>query len=143
MTEQGAGRPADESSFLTRQNLYDRVWQTPMSRLAPQLGLSDVGLAKVCQKHQVPRPPRGHWARLQHGKPTHQPPLPELQDGESDMITITPCPHWKTLASRVAGGEAPVLPGGLERVPTIKVPSRLVSPHPLVQRTLTTLRSTS
>lgn len=48
---------------LSRQELYELVWSTPMSRLAPQFGLSDVGLAKVCKKYATPRPPVGYWAK--------------------------------------------------------------------------------
>lgn len=42
---------------LTRKQLYDRVWKTPMRTLAKEFGLSDVGLAKICRKHNIPRPP--------------------------------------------------------------------------------------
>jgi hypothetical protein len=33
---------------VTREELYDLVWSTRMSRLAPEFGISDVALAKVC-----------------------------------------------------------------------------------------------
>jgi len=36
---------------LTRQELYDFVWSTPMTKLAKDFGLSDVGLAKICERH--------------------------------------------------------------------------------------------
>ena len=39
---------------LTREELYKRVWSTPMSKLAADFGLSDVGLAKVCKRHKIP-----------------------------------------------------------------------------------------
>jgi len=61
---------------LTREELYALVWQTPMSRLAKTFGLSDVGLRKICVKHDIPTPPLGYWAKLAHGKRVHQPPLP-------------------------------------------------------------------
>lgn len=44
---------------LTRQALYDAVWQTPMSRLTPTYGISGNGLAKICDRFGVPYPPRG------------------------------------------------------------------------------------
>ena len=34
---------------LTRQELYDMVWATPMSSLAKDFGISDVALAKRCR----------------------------------------------------------------------------------------------
>ena len=42
---------------ITRKHLYDQVWAEPMSRLAARYGLSDRGLAKICRKHNIPRPP--------------------------------------------------------------------------------------
>lgn len=48
---------------LDRRTLYEKVWSTPMQRLASEFGLSDVGLAKICKKLDIPRPARGHWAK--------------------------------------------------------------------------------
>jgi hypothetical protein len=57
---------------LTRKELYDLVWSEPMMRLARRYGLSDVGLAKICRKCDIPRPPRGYWAKKQVGKAPRQ-----------------------------------------------------------------------
>ena len=38
-----------------------------MRALAKECGLSDVGLAKICEKHQIPRPPMGYWVRVERG----------------------------------------------------------------------------
>src|ERR1043166_5614740 len=32
---------------ITRGDLYEKVWQTPMQKLANEFGLADVGLAKL------------------------------------------------------------------------------------------------
>ena len=40
---------------ISRAELYELVWGTPMSRLAAQFGVSDVALAKTCQRLGVPR----------------------------------------------------------------------------------------
>jgi hypothetical protein len=53
---------------LTRQELYDLVWSTPIVRHAKEFGLSDVGLRKTCVRYQVPTPPPGYWAKLNFGK---------------------------------------------------------------------------
>jgi hypothetical protein len=34
---------------LTREQLFDLVWSAPVTKVAPKLGLSDVGLAKRCK----------------------------------------------------------------------------------------------
>ncbi len=65
---------------LTRQELYDQVWSTPMRKLALRYGLSDVGLAKICARHDIPRPLRGYWAKKEFGKAPPQTPLPNPQD---------------------------------------------------------------
>jgi hypothetical protein len=45
---------------VTRQALYDQVWSTPMTKLAKEYGISDVALAKICKKLNVPYPQRGY-----------------------------------------------------------------------------------
>jgi hypothetical protein len=42
---------------LSRRQLYDLVWTTPIRKLAREFGLSDVGLAKTCRRYDIPRPP--------------------------------------------------------------------------------------
>ena len=60
----------------TRVELFEMVWQTPMIHLAKQLNISDVGLKKICQKHSIPRPSRGHWIRKDLGQEDPRPELP-------------------------------------------------------------------
>lgn len=67
---------------MKRSELYARVWSTPMTKLAAELGISDVGLAKACRRHAVPAPPRGYWAKLQAG---HKPPKAALPTPELDV----------------------------------------------------------
>ena len=76
---------------ITRKALYDQVWSEPMLHLAKRYGLSNVGLAKICRKHDIPRPPRGHWARLQFGKASPQTPLPR-PDEDYDITMQEPVP---------------------------------------------------
>lgn len=61
---------------MKRSELYAKVWSTPMTQLAAELGISDVGLAKACRRHAVPAPPRGYWAKLRAGQTPTQTPLP-------------------------------------------------------------------
>lgn len=61
---------------MKRSELYAKVWSTPMTQLAAELGISDVGLAKACRRHAVPAPPRGYWAKLRAGQKPAQTPLP-------------------------------------------------------------------
>jgi hypothetical protein len=60
----------------SRSELFELVWSKPMTHLAKELGLSDVGLRKICVKYGIPLPARGYWARLQVGKQDPRPELP-------------------------------------------------------------------
>jgi len=44
---------------LTRRQLYELVWQTPMNKLAEQYGISSQRLSALCERNAVPVP--GHW----------------------------------------------------------------------------------
>lgn len=67
---------------VQRETLYSEVWATPMLSLAPKYGVSSVFLARVCARLNIPRPPRGYWARKQSGQKPKIPPLPKPQPGD-------------------------------------------------------------
>lgn len=82
---------------LTRSDLYERVWSTPMSTLAREFGLSDRGLAKICERHNIPRPPRGYWAKLEAGQAPPKSPLPPDKGQGSRSVRIDlPSPDPRT-----------------------------------------------
>lgn len=64
-----------------REKLYREVWSEAIQNVAKRYGLSDVGLAKICRRLLIPRPPRGYWAKKAAGKAV--PPIPELPSIES------------------------------------------------------------
>lgn len=76
------------SQTFTRQELFDLVWSEPMKTLAGRFELSDVGLAKACKKANIPRPPRGYWAKLAAGKKVARSALPTRGPGMFDEIEI-------------------------------------------------------
>lgn len=78
----GNGDPMGATTTIRRRELYRLVWEQPVLRLAKTYGLSDVGLAKICRKHDISRPPRGYWAKLQHGQRPAQTPLPKHERDE-------------------------------------------------------------
>lgn len=86
---------ATMSIRLTRLDLYEKVWSKPLSQLAKEYGLSDVGLAKICDRHHIPRPGAGYWARLAHGQTPNPTPLPPPGDGESEVIEVNIDPDSK------------------------------------------------
>ncbi len=104
---------------LSRRELYELVWTQPIQRLAKEYGLSDVGLAKICHRLEVPTPPRGYWQKLAKGLPVEREPLPALTPDSVDL--------W-----RVETDEAPTekaLPAPLDVIPAIVVGNDLRSAH--------------
>ncbi|CAG0971850.1 hypothetical protein ANRL2_01706 [Anaerolineae bacterium] len=74
------------SHRFTRQQLYDLVWQSPITSVAKTLGISDVGVAKACKKANIPVPPRGYWARSQASKRVSRTQLERRGFGNSDEV---------------------------------------------------------
>jgi hypothetical protein len=70
---------------ISRRDLYQRVWQTPIRTLAREFDISDVGLSKACRKHEIPTPPAGYWSKVQHGKSV---PRPALRGSSDEMVTL-------------------------------------------------------
>lgn len=78
-----------EEISMTRTELYDLIWSKPMLQLAKELGISDRGLAKKCERHKVPVPYRGYWAKIEAGKKARKYPLPKSNDESLDNIYFT------------------------------------------------------
>lgn len=65
---------------LSREELFALVWEKPASELAKELGVSDVAISKLCTRLQVPKPPRGYWARVLSGQTPRRPPLSAFRE---------------------------------------------------------------
>lgn len=61
-----------------------------MSRIAKELGVSDVGLSKACRRNAIPTPQRGYWAKLQAGHKVAKVALPHPEKDAEVELTITP-----------------------------------------------------
>lgn len=78
---------------VTRGELYERVWTTPMTTLAREFGISDVGLRKICKRANIPLPPGGYWMMKQYGKRLpRKPALPPLKAGKDEDLRIAESP---------------------------------------------------
>lgn len=115
---------------VSRLELFKKVWETPIIQLAKEYGLSDVGLAKICKKHNIPRPPRGYWAKKSAGQRLQQEPLPKKPSNE--FIEIRPNPSNQL--SAVADSEILQRIDSDKNYPPIVIPKSLRTPHPLIQK---------
>lgn len=120
---------------MKRSELYEKVWAKPMTQLAAELGISDVGLAKACRRHAVPAPPRGYWAKLRAGQKPPQPPLPTPElDVRVDFATTDPQERarlkaderWREEMVKAAAQKA-------VRVAPVRFAQDLEGAHPLVK----------
>ncbi len=116
-----------------------------MARLAKDFGLSDVGLSKICDRHRVPTPPRGYWAKKEAGKKVKQAIFAAVDDPLLDRIRISP-QHDKlpepvriVVERRRAERKALARPSWKATM-AAPVNSPIEDPHPSIRATATALR---
>jgi hypothetical protein len=108
----------------TRSDLFDLVWSTPILKLAKEVGISDVALAKACRKVGIPLPGRGYWAKSEANRPK-QPRLPKYTGTGTGEVTFTTDPYAIRLSRAVPDAALPV-----------EVPAALADPDVLIASTL-------
>ncbi len=115
-----------------RLALYERVWQLPLRKLAADYNISDVGLAKVCRKLQIPLPGLGHWTKIACGHTIPRPPLPQVENLPVLIRQI----RERELEIPVLPEDAPELER-IERIEASTTPpvTKAMLAHPLVERT--------
>jgi hypothetical protein len=86
---EGGSMELSKEIRLSRRALYDRVWKKPLQEVARELGLSDVGLAKMCRRSGIPLPPRGfHLMAAGPAKERLVVGLPPGQDNEAPRLSF-------------------------------------------------------
>ncbi|MBM3600986.1 MAG: hypothetical protein FJX35_22535, partial [Alphaproteobacteria bacterium] len=128
---------------LSRRQLYDLVWSEPMQRLAKQIGISDVALAKSCRKIDVPVPERGYWNKLHAGKRVHRVELSPADLGTAKGIEISGTLNDE-LKSRLAASPESAIEEKIEilterfakRLGKVTVPKNFDKAHPLIAKLL-------
>jgi hypothetical protein len=110
---------------LTREEIYDMVWELPMTEIAKMYIISDVGFRKLCLRLEIPIPKCGDWAKVKAGYKLRKPKLSiswkgkafaELEKRPSDQ-PVKKVSELNRLVKQVA----------LEKLP-FKVPERLTKP---------------
>jgi hypothetical protein len=99
-----------------------------MSRLAEEFGISGNGLAKICDRLDVPYPSRGYWARKEAGKQVITFKLPSRKNGIPESADIYPTPAKPPPLPQAAQAAAKVI----EQVADIVVPENPDELHPRV-----------
>ena len=66
-----------KSEIIKREEFYNLVWTKPVSHVAKEYGYSDMGIRKICKKHNIPLPKLGYWSKLKYNKDVIKTKLPK------------------------------------------------------------------
>jgi hypothetical protein len=110
---------------LSREELFEKVWTTPITEIAKLFSLRDHEIIGLCDKNNIPRPPCGYWSKYRHGFRMERPPLPPT--AEKQPITLPP-PRDISAARLPSKTEIP------KRNSTV-FGKREKSTHPLIRKT--------
>lgn len=77
-----------ETITISRKELYDLVWSTPLTSLSKKYLISDNALRKMCIDMNIPMPKSGHWGKIQFNKPVEIIALPSEYTGEQNIKLI-------------------------------------------------------
>lgn len=126
-----------------RDELYKKVWEQPLLRVADEYGVSAVALGKTCKKLSVPVPGRGHWAKLAHGKQGAKRPALPILDKVPVIYRSTVTPK-KPMSSDQNDSEFAVI-NQLVASAALNPPPHDAGarPHALIRHTQSLLRSRS
>ncbi|WP_374572248.1 TetR/AcrR family transcriptional regulator [Phenylobacterium sp.] len=80
-------REAADAITVTREQLFQLVWDAPLKPAARRFGISGTGLAKICDRLLIPSPPPGYWQKPASERPP-RPPLTPGPPGFRDPISI-------------------------------------------------------
>ncbi|MEX0997814.1 MAG: hypothetical protein WDZ45_12250 [Flavobacteriaceae bacterium] len=122
-----------KSKTFTREELYNLVWQKPLTHIAKELGYSDNGVRKVCLKHNIPLPKAGYWSKLKYNKKVTKTPLPKSKNETSEINFVI----GDEIKKDGQQDEINQLKINIEESKelSLKVPEKLSKPDPLIVKT--------
>ena len=91
--------PEEPVIKLTRQQLYDEIWEISVAGLARKYDVPYSQLMKQIKEAAIPTPPSGYWTQLSYGKPATKPELPEPADAIISIYKTVP--HTRTKKKKV------------------------------------------
>lgn len=70
-----------------RQELYELVWNEPLSKLSTRFYIETQYLKDICLENNIPLPTRGYWSKARFNKEIEKPTLPTIEN-ENPKINI-------------------------------------------------------
>lgn len=133
-------------SSILRAELFEALWQKPMTRLSEQWGISRKEIVQLCEQYSIPRPPNGYWAQVNWGTAPERPTLPTLD--VSDLIELDA--FRKQFEKPTSIAQSPVAAAKEVAIQSkdsgksqISVPDQLTNPHRFVKRLKSTNAATA
>jgi hypothetical protein len=114
---------------LTREELYQMVWDMPITDIAKRYTISDVGFRKLCIRLNIPFPKSGDWTKIRSGHFVERPELPITYHGK-DYVELEERPPEKPV-KQVSELDMLIKQISREKLP-FKVPERLTRPDLLI-----------
>jgi hypothetical protein len=71
---------------ISRKELYELVWSTPLSKIQKDLGLSYSRLKSICTENKIPLPENGFWSKKAFNKVVTILPFIEFVDIPAEII---------------------------------------------------------
>ena len=115
---------------LTRNGLYDLIWQKPVKSIAEHYQLKPQEIKNICLENEIPMPKSGHWSKIKHGKKVVKPGLPKMEGEGSIALKPQKKPRKFRTDYHKRAFE-------LQRQFELRfiVPKRVVKYHPLIRQT--------
>ncbi|MGV9003256.1 hypothetical protein [Flavobacterium sp.] len=57
-----------KTTELSRKELYDLVWSTPLSKITLQYAYNNDGIKKICKQNDIPMPDASYWSKIKYNK---------------------------------------------------------------------------
>lgn len=65
---------------VSREKFYEEVWNELPHRVSMKYGLAEIGISKVCNENNIPKPASSYWKKMNAGEKVWKQDLPEVKD---------------------------------------------------------------
>lgn len=124
----------DNVHRFTRNDLYELVWTQPAIKIVEKYDISDSWLTKICYKMEIPKPPRGYWAKIQAGAKEKKELLPKASK-DCELVTVLPLLTEEAKLAKL-NSVSTIQESEADKVTVL---SRIGKLHPMVQKTKSVL----
>ena len=116
-----------DEKTITRLELYDLIWDQPISKLSKQFKIEPQKLKEICIENNIPTPKRGYWSKVRYNKAIARTLLPEMEN-HNFKISLNTRKFRTDYHKRAFELEQ-------RKDLKFKVPGRISTYHPLVRST--------